>query len=134
MKSELPGQGSLQPNQQQRVWVYLVANNESIIELNRMIFTHQTGWFPIISQKGNQYTMVLYNYNSNTILAEGWKSRTTIELTATYDILNNRLTKTGIGPVIQRIDNEVSKIVNQPLQPSIKFCWKGNPNLEEPFH
>ena len=49
--------------------------------------------------------MVLYNYDSNAMLAEGCKERTAIELAATYDKLYNRLTKTG---VIQRIDNEVS--------------------------
>ena len=36
----------------------------------------QTGQFPIVSQKGNQYTMVLYNYDCNAILAERCKDRT----------------------------------------------------------
>ena len=93
MQPELPGQGSLRPNRQQRVGVHLVAHNRVIIELNGMISTNQTGQFLIVSQKGNQYTMVLYNYDSNAILAEGCKTRTATELTETYDILYNRLTK-----------------------------------------
>ena len=61
--------------------------------------------------------MVLYNYDSNAILAEGCKSRTATDLTAAYDKLYNRLTKAGIVPVMQRIDNEVSKVLsNQSKQ------------------
>ena len=53
--------------------------------------------------------MVLYNYDSNAILAEGCKSRSETDLKKAYDKCYNRLTKAGIVPVIQRIDNEVSK-------------------------
>ena len=74
-----------------------------------MISTDQTGRFPIVSQRGNRYTMVLYNYDSNAILAEGAKDRTGTELTATYEKLYQRLIKGGIVPIIQRLDNEVSK-------------------------
>ena len=93
MKPELPGQGKLHHNRQQQVGIHLEANDELIIKLNGTISTNQTGRFPIVSQRGNQYTMVLYNYDSNAILAEGCKERTATELTATYDKLYNRLTR-----------------------------------------
>ena len=51
--------------------------------------------------------MVLYNYDSNAILAEGCKYRTATELTALYDKLYNGLTKVRIVSVMQQIDNEV---------------------------
>ena len=51
MEPELPGQGSLRLNQQQRVGVHLVTHDELIIELNGTILTNQTGRFPIMSQK-----------------------------------------------------------------------------------
>jgi hypothetical protein len=38
-------------------------------ELNGMISTDQAGRFPVKSSKGNSYIMVLYNYDSNGILA-----------------------------------------------------------------
>ena len=60
--------------------------------------------------------MVLYNYDSNAILAEGCKSRTGTELTATNNKLYQRLIKAGIVPVIQRIDNEVSKILIESIE------------------
>ena len=87
MEPELLGQRPLRPNCQQKVGVHLVAHNELIIKLNGMISINQAGRFPIVSQKGNQYTKVLYNYDSNAILVEGCKTRTATELTATYNIL-----------------------------------------------
>ena len=116
MEPELPGQGQLHHNRQQRVGVHLVANDKLIVKLNRTISTDQTGRFPIVSQKGKSYTMVLYNYDSNAILAEGCKDRTAPELEASYDKLYNRLTKAGIVPVMQRIDNEVSTILIESIE------------------
>ena len=92
MEPELPGQGKLHHNRQQRVGIYLVTDDKLIIKLNGTISTDQTRRFPIVSQKGNQYTMVMYNHDSNAILAEGCKERTATELTATYDKLYNRFT------------------------------------------
>ena len=93
-----------------------MSNDELIIKLNGIISTNQTGQFPIVSQEGNQYTMVLYNYDSNAILTEGCKERTATGLTAKYDKLYNRLTKVGVVPVMQRIDNEVSTILIESIK------------------
>ena len=60
--------------------------------------------------------MVLYNYDSNAILAEGCRSRTATDLETAYDKLYNRLTKAGIVPVMQQIDNEVSQILNESIE------------------
>ena len=60
--------------------------------------------------------MVLYNYDSNAILAEGCRSRTATDLETAYDKLYNRLTKAGIVPVMQRIDNEVSKVLIESIK------------------
>jgi hypothetical protein len=34
------------------------------------IYTEQTGRFPVVSSKGNKYIMILYDYESNAILAQ----------------------------------------------------------------
>ena len=73
-----------------------------------MIATDQTGRFPTISQRGNKYIMVLYNYDSNAILATGTKGRKGTELIESYEILYKRLVSAGIKPVLQRLDNEAS--------------------------
>ena len=116
MESELEEKGELKSNREEQIGVHVVAHEEIIIKLNRMISTYQTGRFPIVSQKGNKHTMVLYNYDSNTILAEGAKSRTRKELTSTYDILYKRLTESGTVPVIQRLDNKVSQILFDAIE------------------
>jgi hypothetical protein len=48
------------------------------------IYTDQTGKFPVLSSRGNKYLFVLYDYDSNAIMAEPIKSRTQSELTRTY--------------------------------------------------
>jgi hypothetical protein len=44
------------------------------------IYTDQTGIFPVVSSKGNKYIMILYDYDSNAILAQPIKDRTAPEL------------------------------------------------------
>jgi hypothetical protein len=34
------------------------------------IYTDQTGRLPVVSSKGNKYIMILYDYDSNAILAQ----------------------------------------------------------------
>ena len=60
--------------------------------------------------------MVLYNYDSNAILAERCRSRTAMGLETAYDKLYYRLTKAGIVLVMQRIDNEVSKVLIESIE------------------
>jgi hypothetical protein len=45
------------------------------------IYTDQTSKFPVLSSRGNKYLFVLYDYDSNAIMAEPIKSRTQGELT-----------------------------------------------------
>jgi hypothetical protein len=44
------------------------------------IYTDQTGCFPVLSSRGNKYSIVLYEYDGNAIMAEPIKNRTTVEL------------------------------------------------------
>jgi hypothetical protein len=85
-------------------------------ELNGMISTYQSGRFPVKSSKGKSYIMVLYNYDSNGILAKTMKSRKAPELVAAYNELHQQLLDGGIKPVLQRLDNEVSKVLIQAIK------------------
>jgi hypothetical protein len=76
-------------------------------ELNGMTSTDQTGRFPVESNKGKSYIMVLYNYDSNGILAATMKSRKAPDLVAAYNELHQQLLDGGIKPVLQRLDNEI---------------------------
>jgi hypothetical protein len=60
-------------------------------EGNEHIFTDQTGHFPKKSSQGNQYIMVLSHPNSNAILQEAMKNRTSGEMNKAYQVLLDRL-------------------------------------------
>ena len=83
--------------------------NETVInELNGIISTNQTGKFPKISQRGNEYIMVLNNYDSNAILVTAIKGRKGPQLLEGYEKLYSKIEKAGIKPVMKRLDNEAS--------------------------
>ena len=50
------------------------------VEFTVKVITDQTGRFPITSSHGSKYLMVLYDHNSNAILAEQLTSRNKREL------------------------------------------------------
>jgi hypothetical protein len=54
------------------------------IERTGQIYTDQTGTFPITSSKGSKYLMVLYDYDSNAILAEPLKFRSKLKMIHGY--------------------------------------------------
>ena len=60
--------------------------------------------------------MILYNYDSNVILAELCKQRTGEALAEAYKILHQRLVKSGVVPILQRLDNEASKIMIRAIE------------------
>jgi hypothetical protein len=70
------------------------------------ICTDQTGCFPITSSHGNKYIMVLYDYDSNVILAEPLKSRSELKMVQGYSKLHGPLTEHGLKPILQKLDNE----------------------------
>jgi hypothetical protein len=83
------------------IWVFMKP-----VEITWQIFSDQTGHFPITSSRGNKYIMVVYDYDSNAILTEPLTSRTEMELLRAYTKLHTFLTKRGLKPVLQKLDNK----------------------------
>jgi hypothetical protein len=77
------------------------------------MYTDQTGRFPVISRRGNKHIMVLYDYDSNSILVEPIKNRTDAEILRAFERHVTRLTAAGLKPLLQRLDNEASKSLKQ---------------------
>ena len=73
------------------------------------------GCFPVQSSRGNNYVMVVYSYDANTILAEPLKNRSAGEIVKTWNILNEKLEKAGVSPLIYILDNKISKEFKQAL-------------------
>jgi hypothetical protein len=86
------------------------------------IYTDQTGIFPVVSSKGNKYIMVLYDYDSNIILAQPIKDRTAPELLKSFQVMEQELVARGLKPRLMKLDNEASKLLKTSLhQQNITF-------------
>ena len=72
------------------------------------VFTDLTGRFPVQSAQGNKYLLVLYDYDSNSIHALPMKNRSEPEMIRVYDKIYTTLTRAGLRPRLQRMDNETS--------------------------
>jgi hypothetical protein len=86
------------------VQIYNAEEDEALLK----IYTDQTGRFPQKSSRGNQYIMVLVELDSNTILVERMKDRTSGEMICAYQHLVDRLKTAGILPKHHVLDNKCS--------------------------
>jgi len=72
-----------------------------------------TGQFPHTSTRGNKYLLVHYDYDSNAILAEPLKNRTSGEIKRAWLVLVEKLTRNGNAPKTYIMDNEASHDLKQ---------------------
>jgi hypothetical protein len=70
------------------------------------IYTDQTGRFPVVSSKGNKYIMILYDCDSNAILAQPIKNRTAPELLKAFQFMEQELVARGLTPKLMKLDNK----------------------------
>ena len=71
---------SLNPNVKTNDVAYMVTNRKEI----STAYTDLTGRFPCKSSRGNEYVLVAYHYNDNTILGRSMKNRKAKTITATW--------------------------------------------------
>ena len=67
-----------------------------------------TGRFPYRSSNGNEYIMVIYDYDSNAILAQPLKNRQVANIRDAFNIIVNKLAERGAKPKLFILDNEIS--------------------------
>ena len=77
-------------------------------ELKGVIATDPTGRLPIVSRLGNAYIMVLYDFDSNAVLATGIKSRKKEHLIEGFKEVQKELTDAGNFPQLVKLDNKAS--------------------------
>ena len=70
-----------------------------------------TGKLPLPSSQGNNYLLILYDYDSNYIAAEPIKDRQAATIRAAYVKVHNIFVRGGSRPRIQGLDNECSDIL-----------------------
>ena len=81
-----------------------------------MIPIDLTGSFPITSARGHKYIFVLYDYDSNAILAEPIFSWEKVHILAGYKYCYAHIHWAGIQPIIQRIDKKTSDQIISEIQ------------------
>jgi hypothetical protein len=60
-----------------------------------IVYTDQTGRFPVPSSTGNNYLLIAYDYDSNTILMRPIKDRSVQSLHTTIQDVHDTLTRGG---------------------------------------
>jgi hypothetical protein len=81
------------------------------------IATDQTGKFPTMSSGGHKYVLVLYDYDSNSILAETMHNRSDTEHLRAYNSLQHQyLIERGFKLQLQKLDNEASKALKRSIR------------------
>jgi hypothetical protein len=78
-------------------------------ERSGQIYSDLTGRFPIASSKGNNYLLIIYDYDSNGILAQLILKCTGPCILAAYKVLHECLVAAGLQPQLQQLDNEASQ-------------------------
>ena len=95
-----------------------------IYEVQETIFSNQTGQFPMQSQSGNKYIMVMVEIDSNAILVEPINSQNDHELALAYKVLMTRLQQAGIIPKKHILDNEVSEATKMIIKDKYKMLME----------
>jgi hypothetical protein len=79
----------------------------TIVETNQ-IYTDLTGRFLTTDLSGNKYILILYDYDSNSILSAPMKNRGDKDMVHAFDVLIQSLIILGLKPSLQSLDNEAS--------------------------
>jgi hypothetical protein len=76
----------------------------------------------VVSSKGNKYIIILYDYDSNAILAQPIKDRTSSELLKAFQVMEQELVARGLDLKLMKLDMEASKLLKDYLhQQDITF-------------
>ena len=84
-----------------------------VAECSSKIFTDQTWRFHITSSHGYKYIMIAYDYDSNNILADPIKSRTSLHIKDAYQKMSKLLCSRGLTPRTHVLDNGCSKVLKE---------------------
>jgi hypothetical protein len=78
-------------------------------QLTGKIATDQTGRFICPSTRGNQYILILHDWDSNIILGEPMQRKTKHQHVEAYQRAILPLQRAGLHPSLAKLDNEASK-------------------------
>jgi hypothetical protein len=96
-----------------------------------MVYTDPTGKFLVPSVSGNQYILVVYEYDSNYIHAEPIIDRTGPSIIAAYQRSIVFLQSRGFKPLLQRLDNEATGALQDFLVASNIYFQLAPPHVHQ---
>ena len=79
-------------------------------------YSDLTGRFPIQSNRGANYILVVYEYDSNAIIVCPLRNRTASEITCVFQSVIQYLHARGLRPRLHTLDNEASAILRDYLR------------------
>jgi hypothetical protein len=80
----------------------------ALTKITGQVYSDQTGKFTFPSSNGNNYLFILYDYDSNLIMAEPMKSRCAQDIVDAYKTVHTKLCRAGLHPKLAHLDNECS--------------------------
>jgi hypothetical protein len=87
----------------------------SAVMVTNQIYTDLTGRFPTTSLSGNKYILILYDYDSNSVLSAPMKNRGDKDMVRAFDLLIQSLIIRGLKPHLQRLESEASLALRKYL-------------------
>jgi hypothetical protein len=87
----------------------------AVFEPTRKMYADLTGNMCQPSSKGNNAIVILYDYDSNAILAEPIRNRKAETILEAYKKLHTTLKSKGMTPKLQILDNECSNLMKDYL-------------------
>jgi hypothetical protein len=99
--------------------VFMVIHN-----ITGLVFSNQTGRFPITSNRGHACLVIFYIYDTNFIASVPIKNQTKQELLHANQITYKYLSSHGFKPCLHKMDNKFSKDVKdfiQSQQPTLQY-------------
>ena len=117
------------PAQSNGVKTYECASIVLPLHARTTSYVDLTGRFPHRSSRGHEYIYVLYDYDSNAILAQPVKNRQAKTLTTAWETLHNKLTKHGHQTKHYIMDNEISQELKLALKKYDKTYELTPPNM-----
>jgi hypothetical protein len=83
--------------------VYVAVHN-----IESKTYAELTGRCSSISSRGHKYILIVYDFDSNNIMAQPMKTRSDTEAIRAYTIICDELTVKGLKPLLQTMDNKAS--------------------------
>ena len=78
-------------------------------------YSNLTGHFPVQSNRGANYILVVYEYNSNAIIVWPLRNRTATEIKCIFQSVVHYLNAQGLRPRLHTLDNEASALLRDYL-------------------